>query len=309
MKIRTFRSTDEKAVIALWRQCGLTRPWNDPHRDIARKLTEQPELFLVGTVRDKIVASAMAGFDGHRGWVYYLAVSPKYRRKSLGRALMQEIEQRLIERGCPKINLQVRSSNPDVIEFYRRLGYVQDEVVSLGKRLIHDQAPAASRLSRSFAPIADGRSRVLVLGSMPGIESLKASQYYAHPRNAFWTILGELLGFDPKSPYEARVRALRSAGIALWDVLHSCRRDGSLDSSIEAASETANDFRAFFRAHPQIRTVFFNGAKAESAYLQHVRPALADLPLRCQRLPSTSPAHAGMSLAKKLDAWRIVSRD
>jgi hypoxanthine-DNA glycosylase len=219
---------------------------------------------------------------------------------------MQEIERRLAERGCPKVNLQVRASNRDVIEFYRRLGYVQDEVASLGKRLIHDRAPAASRLSRSFAPVADGRSRVLVLGSMPGVESLKASQYYAHPRNAFWTIMGELLGFDPKLPYEARVRALRSAGIALWDVLHSCRRDGSLDSSIEAASETANDFRAFFGAHPAIRAVFFNGAKAESAYQQHVLPALADLPLRYLRLPSTSPAQAGMPVAKKLQAWRSV---
>jgi len=308
MKIRAFRPADEQAVVALWHECGLTRPWNDPHRDIARKLTEQPELFLVGTVKKRIVASAMAGFDGHRGWVYYLAVATGNRRKSLGRELMQEIERRLTERGCPKINLQVRSSNAEVIEFYRRLGYVQDEVVSLGKRLIPDQAPTASRLSRSFPPIADGRSRVLVLGSMPGVESLKASRYYAHPRNAFWTIMGELLGFDPAIPYEARVRALRAAGIALWDVLHSCRRDGSLDSSIEATSETANDFRAFFSAHPAIRAVFFNGAKAQAAYLRHVRPALADLQLRYERLPSTSPAHAGMPVAKKLQAWRAVMR-
>ena len=107
---------------------------------------------------------------------------------------------------------------------------------------------------------------------------------------------------------EARVSALRSSGIALWDVLHSCKRDGSLDSSIEAASETANDFRAFFRAHPAIRAVFFNGAKAESAYRRHVRAALADLPLGYQRLPSTSPAHAGMPVAKKLQAWRALLR-
>jgi hypoxanthine-DNA glycosylase len=301
-----FRPADEAPVVALWRKCGLTRPWNDPHKDIARKLAEQPELFLVGTVNDKVIASAMAGYDGHRGWVYYLAVSPRHRRKSYGRALMQEIERRLTERGCPKINLLVRSSNQDVIEFYRRLGYVQDEVASLGKRLIHDQAPAASSLSRSFPPIADGRSRVLVLGSMPGRESLRASQYYAHPRNAFWPILGELLGFGAELPYEARVRALRSAGIALWDVLHSCKRDGSLDASIEAASETANDFLAFFRAHPAIRTVFFNGAKAESAFERHVAAALAGRKLRYRRLPSTSPAHAGMPVAKKLAAWRAV---
>jgi len=307
MNIRAFRRADRAAVVALWQQCGLTRPWNDPQADIDRKRTEQPELFLVGTIGRKLVASAMAGFDGHRGWVYYLAVAPQHRNKSYGRALMQEVERLLEERGCPKLNLMVRSSNRDAIEFYRRLGYVQDEVASLGKRLIHDRAPDSSKLSLSFAPIADGRSRVLILGSMPGRESLKAGQYYAHRRNAFWPILGGLLGFDPHGPYESRGKALRSAGIALWDVLHSCKRDGSLDSSIEAASETANDFRAFFGAHPKIQRVFFNGAKAELAYLQHVRPAI-DIALRYQRLPSTSPAHAAVPFKKKLDAWRIVLR-
>lgn len=138
MKIRVFQSADEEAVVALWQECGLTRPWNDPRADIARKLTEQPELFLVGTVGTELVASAMAGFDGHRGWVYYLAVAPGYRTRAFGRALMQAVERRLMERGCPKVNLLVRSSNTEVIEFYRKLGYVQDEVVSLGKRLIHD---------------------------------------------------------------------------------------------------------------------------------------------------------------------------
>lgn len=138
MKIRTFQPADEAAVVALWQACGLTRPWNDPHADIARKLTEQPELFLVGTIGAELVATAMAGFDGHRGWVYYLAVSPLHRRQSYGRALMQEAERLLAERGCPKLNLLVRSSNAGVVEFYRRLGYAQDDVVSLGKRLIHD---------------------------------------------------------------------------------------------------------------------------------------------------------------------------
>jgi ribosomal protein S18 acetylase RimI-like enzyme len=141
MKIRAFQVSDEAAVVALWQECGLTRPWNDPHADIARKLTEQPELFLVGTVAGELVATAMAGFDGHRGWVNYLAVSPRQRRKSYGRALMREAERLLIERGCPKLNLQVRSSNAEVIEFYGKLGYVRDDVVSLGRRLIHDQMP------------------------------------------------------------------------------------------------------------------------------------------------------------------------
>ena len=133
---------DIDAIVALWTRCGLTRPWNDPHADIARKLTEQPELFLVGTVAGELVATAMVGFDGHRGWVYYLAVSPRHRWRSYGRALMREAERLLIERGCPKLNLLVRSSNAEVIEFYGKLGYVRDDVGSLGRRLIHDQTPA-----------------------------------------------------------------------------------------------------------------------------------------------------------------------
>ena len=140
MKIRAYQPADETAIVALWKECGLTRPWNDPHKDIARKLTEQPDLFLVGTLGDEVVASAMVGFDGHRGWVYYLAVAERHRKHSYGRALMQEAERLLIERGCPKLNLQVRSSNAGVVEFYRKLGYSLDETVSLGKRLIPDEA-------------------------------------------------------------------------------------------------------------------------------------------------------------------------
>jgi len=138
VRIRPFEPADESTVVALWRECGLTRPWNDPHRDIQRKLSEQPELFLVATIDDALVGTAMVGFDGHRGWVYYLAVSPLHRKRSIGRALMREAERLLMERGCPKINLLVRSSNTDVIAFYRELGYTQDDAVSLGRRLIHD---------------------------------------------------------------------------------------------------------------------------------------------------------------------------
>ncbi|NLD70576.1 MAG: GNAT family acetyltransferase [Limnobacter sp.] len=144
MQIRSFERPDEDAVIQLWERCGLTRPWNDPRKDIARKLGEQPELFLVGLHGDELVASAMAGFDGHRGWVYYLAVAPEHRRRSCGRRLMAEVERRLEERGCPKLNLQVRSSNAQVLAFFRSLGYAQDEVISLGRRLIEDAPPVGA---------------------------------------------------------------------------------------------------------------------------------------------------------------------
>jgi ribosomal protein S18 acetylase RimI-like enzyme len=138
VKIRAYQAEDEAAVIALWQVCGLTRPWNNPRRDIARKLTVQPELFLVGSLDDSVVASAMAGFDGHRGWVNYLAVAPEFRGRSFGRALMQEAERLLTERGCPKLSLQVRSSNTQAMAFYRKLGYTPDDVVSFGRRLIPD---------------------------------------------------------------------------------------------------------------------------------------------------------------------------
>ena len=138
MNIRTFSSADEAAVIELWRHCDLLRPWNDPHKDIQRKLTTQPELFVVGEIAGRLVATVMAGFDGHRGWVNYLAVAPGHRNAGLGRALMRHVEAALEARGCPKVNLQVRATNHAVLEFYRRIGYAPDEVVSLGKRLISD---------------------------------------------------------------------------------------------------------------------------------------------------------------------------
>ncbi len=138
MQIRPFQPPDTEAVIELWRACDLLRPWNDPYQDIRRKLDEQPELFLVGEREGKIVAVLMVGYDGHRGWLNYLGVAPEHRRNGYGRKLVEAAEVLLRDRGCPKINLQIRTSNLEVIEFYRRLGYVQDEVVSFGKRLEHD---------------------------------------------------------------------------------------------------------------------------------------------------------------------------
>jgi ribosomal protein S18 acetylase RimI-like enzyme len=143
MEIRPFVRSDQEAVVRLWAQCGLTRSWNDPRKDIARKLAVRPDLFLVGVVSGELVASVMVGYDGHRGWINYLAVAPTLRRQGLGRKLMAEAERLLKAEGCPKINLQVRSTNTEALEFYRRIGYGVDEVVSLGKRLIADDAPDA----------------------------------------------------------------------------------------------------------------------------------------------------------------------
>jgi ribosomal protein S18 acetylase RimI-like enzyme len=136
--IRRFRIEDTEPVVALWERCGLIRPWNDPRKDIERKLRVQPELFLVAEAHDAVVGSAMAGYDGHRGWVYYLAVEPDRRRQRVGAALMSEVEGRLLAMGCPKINLLVRSGNEPALAFYRGLGFVPDASASLGKRLIPD---------------------------------------------------------------------------------------------------------------------------------------------------------------------------
>ena len=138
MKIRAYEPSDEPAVILLWEKCDLLRPWNDPHKDIQRKLEVQPELFLVGFSDQELVATAMAGYEGHRGWVNYLAVAPEHQGKGFGRAIMAEAEKLLVEAGCPKVNVQVRGTNGSAIRFYQRLGYRIDDVVGLGKRSEHD---------------------------------------------------------------------------------------------------------------------------------------------------------------------------
>jgi ribosomal protein S18 acetylase RimI-like enzyme len=136
--IQPFAESQQEEVVALWERCGLLRPWNDPRKDIARKLRVQRELFLVALAGGAVVGTAMAGYDGHRGWVYYLAVDPGWQRRGLGRRLMAEVERQLRELGCPKINLMVRSDNVGVVAFYQALGYFQDAAVSLGKRLEQD---------------------------------------------------------------------------------------------------------------------------------------------------------------------------
>jgi TDG/mug DNA glycosylase family protein len=164
------------------------------------------------------------------------------------------------------------------------------------------------RADRCFPPQSRPDATRLILGSLPGQKSLQMQQYYAHPQNAFWKIIAELFGAASPLPYKRRVRILTDHQIALWDVLAAAERPGSLDSSIVHASARANDFVAFFRAHPQIRRVYFNGRKAEAMYRRFVLPDLGPdfEELRYECLPSTSPAHAGMTFARKLEIWKRI---
>ncbi|MBL8310189.1 MAG: DNA-deoxyinosine glycosylase [Burkholderiales bacterium] len=161
----------------------------------------------------------------------------------------------------------------------------------------------------SFAPIAPRGATRLVLGSMPGVASLAAGQYYAHPHNAFWPIMASLFGVPVEAPYAARVRALERAGVALWDVLAACERTGSLDSAIRRGSEVANDVATLLARRPAIRMVAFNGAGAEAAFRRHCGELLRDSRWRFARLPSTSPAHASLSRAAKCAQWRAALLD
>ena len=164
--------------------------------------------------------------------------------------------------------------------------------------------------SQSFPPICHPDATVLILGSLPGKRSLEAQQYYAQPRNAFWRIMGEFFDAGPELPYAERTQRLTEHGIALWDVIASAERAGSLDSSIVASSVFVNDFHTLFEAHRQIKLVCFNGAKAAELYRRRVLPELDGdcAQLGYERLPSTSPAHAAIPYEKKLERWSIVKR-
>lgn len=165
--------------------------------------------------------------------------------------------------------------------------------------------PADDDMLAGFGPVHAPDARLLVLGSMPGVRSLEAGEYYAHPRNAFWPIMEALFGVDAASPYVTRLEMLRAAGVALWDVIGRCRRRGSLDQKVEPESIVANDFGRLLADCPRIRRIGFNGGLAEHAWRRHVAPSLEPrAELEFVRLPSTSPAHAAMTLAQKTEAWR-----
>ena len=161
------------------------------------------------------------------------------------------------------------------------------------------------KLSQGFAPVARPNARLLILGSMPGVASLEAMQYYAFPRNVFWKIMGDLFAAGPELDYPSRLQKLGENHIALWDVIETCHRPGSLDSAISEDGMATNDFNGFFKQHPQITHVYFNGQKAAGLYKKKVLPNLTGH-YEHQVLPSTSPAHAAKSYAAKLEAWSVI---
>ena len=164
------------------------------------------------------------------------------------------------------------------------------------------------RKETSFEKVAADDALVLILGSMPGIASLKARQYYAHPRNLFWNIMGEIFGFGRDLPYPERIQRLQQNRVALWDVAHQCERVGSLDSNIKSGSVIVNDFNDLFESSPQIGALFFNGQKSSQLYQRLVAPTLPEKfqSLSQYTLPSTSPAHASLSREEKVKQWSQV---
>ena len=166
----------------------------------------------------------------------------------------------------------------------------------------------AAKHDECFPPIASPDAEILILGSLPGRKSLEMQQYYAHPQNAFWKLIARIYDRGSSLPYMQRVEVLTANRIALWDVLAAAERPGSLDSSIVSASARANDFAAFYRNHPQVSRIYFNGRKAEELYRRFVLPGLSAefAALRYVSMPSTSPAHAGMPFAEKLVRWKKI---
>lgn len=166
-------------------------------------------------------------------------------------------------------------------------------------------------LLTGFPPVVGTTPRLLILGSMPSVASLAAAEYYGHPRNAFWPIMGELFGAGPELPYAQRTQRLAAAGVALWDVLRHCRRHGSLDSAIERDRQTANAVPELLARHPSLDAIALNGGRAATLFRRHLEADVIELRprLKIHRLPSTSPAHAARNFEQKLAAWRVLIRD
>ncbi|WP_424946322.1 DNA-deoxyinosine glycosylase [Candidatus Spongiihabitans sp.] len=166
-------------------------------------------------------------------------------------------------------------------------------------------------MKQGFPPIADARATVLILGSMPSEESLRKKQYYGNPHNAFWKIMARLLEFEHAAIYAERTRILTNNKMALWDVMQTCERQGSLDSAIIDSTIVANDFVSFYHRHPNIKHVFFNGTKAEKEYCKRALPKLSSETkgIEYSRLPSTSPAMASLSFEVKLREWSVICAD
>ncbi len=184
--------------------------------------------------------------------------------------------------------------------YYRKFGSAKFKLIFMKANTLSEK--------RGFPPIASADAQLLILGSIPGELSLQKQQYYGHPKNAFWAIMGSLVNIPADASYTQRKSALMASGIAVWDVLHYCQRTGSLDSGIDMATVSTNNFSHFFTAHPIIKTVCFNGGMAEKLYKKHVLPTVqayaADIAY--VRLPSTSPAYAAMTVAQKTQAWRVI---
>ncbi len=162
-------------------------------------------------------------------------------------------------------------------------------------------------MKQAFPPVVNANAKLLILGSMPGEASLVAQQYYAFGRNAFWTIMGELVGALPELPYPQRLEKLQQAGIAIWDVLAACEREGSLDSAINQQALIANDFQSFLVQYPGIERIYFNGKAAQALFVRHVqKKQLIRENIQCMALPSTSPANARLSCDKKLQQWSVI---
>ena len=206
--LRKYRPSDHDALVSLWSSCGLLRPWNDPRRDIERKLAHDPDGLLVLEADGCLAGSVMVGYDGHRGWVNYLAVDPAWQGRGLGRMLMDKAEERLLALGCPKVNLQIRTSNEHAVAFYRRLGYGTDDVVSMGKRLLADAAPgqqANSAGPRRAGPEAHRTPETGRFTSLAGIKRIpgeSAGRTSPPPGHRFGVLTAESLELPHGPPGE-----------------------------------------------------------------------------------------------------------